>query len=549
MYPSGSFSRREKVAEGADEGYITFAMFDTGIQSVRPLLVAWIAFVSAGIFLALLTPLGEGLDEPWHFAYVQHVAQTHSAPLGHSKFVSTEIERFLRNHPGSWALHTNFPIVQTYEDYWAQPSEDRSIMDRTIRDLRFSGTYEEAEVGLAWQYENHQPPLYYILTAPVFSASARLFSFTDTFLLIRIWTVLIASLIVPAMWMLVRQVFDEKGPRDAALLTVVVFPGLYPGVVRVSNDALMAVLAAWLFFVLVRYLKTEQPRYLYALAALIVAGLWTKAFFVPILAGTVLALLSFGKVRPAFVVVIASVLGWPWYIVNYRFSGAITGLPETVLGHTTVATSLQALWMLDWRNFVVVLRASHIWIGNWSLLGVRSWMYEVISWLFCLGLLGFIRKPARFLDRTIRPLALLYIVFIAALIYYATQVFLHKGVTVAEGWYLTSFISIESILFVAGAYALLGARGQGRWLVSSLSLCCMALVVYSGLFVALPYYSGITHHNPSGGLASFHPAMSDFTLMASRLMRYQPGIPHVLPWLLLLTFVSMSCYCILRMDS
>src|SRR6185295_19126431 len=314
---------------------------------------------------------------------------------------------------------------------------------------------------------------------------------------------LIASLMVPAMWMLTRLVFVEKGPGFAALLAVAVFPGLYPGVVRVSNDALAAALACWLFFALVAYLKTERPKYLYAILALIVAGLWTKAFFIPILAGVILALLSFGKVRAALTVLIASIGGIPWYVSNYLFFGTITGLPETVISHITIATSLQALSSLDWQNFVRVLRSSHVWIGNWSLLGVRSWMYQVISWMFMLGLLGFLRRPGRFLDRTIRPLAILYVAFIAGLVYIATQVFLHTSVSVAEGWYLTSFIPIESILLVAGAYALLG--GCGRWLVALLSMCCLGLVVYSALFVALPYYAGLTHHNPSGSLASFHP--------------------------------------------
>src|SRR6185295_4994498 len=232
---------------------------NNGTPSDRPALIAWIIFLSAGIFLAMLTPLGEGLDEPWHFAYLQHVAQNHAVPRGHTKFASIEIDRFLHNHPGSWSLHRNFPEVQTYEEYWTQSNDDRAAMDQTIRSLRFSGAFTEAEVGVDWQYENHQPPLYYALTAPVFAAASHLFSFTTTFLLIRIWTMLIASLMVPAMWMLTRLVFDEKGPGFAALLAVVVFPGLYPGVVRVSNDALAAALACWLFFALAAYLKTERP--------------------------------------------------------------------------------------------------------------------------------------------------------------------------------------------------------------------------------------------------------------------------------------------------
>jgi hypothetical protein len=139
---------------------------------------------------------------------------------------------------------------------------------------------------------------------------------------------------------------------------------------------------------------------------------------------------------------------------------------------------------------------------------------------------------------------LVYLGIVAALVYYATQVFVHKGTTMAEGWYLTSFIPIEAILFVVGAHSLLGAGG--RWLVILGAMTCLALVIYSGLFVALPYYAGFTHHSPSGGLTSFHPLISDFPIMGSRLLRYQLAVPRLLPWLLLLNFAVLGSYRILK---
>src|SRR5262249_20268527 len=145
----------------------------------------------------------------------------------------------------------------------------------------------------------------------------------------------------------------------------------------------------------------------------------------------------------------ASLLGSFWYIHNYRVSGALTGLPETVLSHITPVMSFQALFKLDWLNLARVLRSSHIWIGNCSLLGVRSWWYQALSWMFILALLGFLRRPRRLLDRSIRPLAMIYLSILAALVYFATQVFVHQGITASEGWYLTAFIPVEVVLFVA----------------------------------------------------------------------------------------------------
>jgi hypothetical protein len=486
------------------------------------------------------------MDEPWHFAYVQNVAQKVGLFSGHANFISTEVYEFLKIHPASWAVHKSSAVVHTYEDYWSQSEEGRAATDQTIRELRFSGNYEEASGELTPQYEGHQPPGYYLVAAPVFSWASKSFSYTGTFLLVRIWTLLIASLIIPGIFVLTRLVANDPQARNTMLIAAL-FPGFYPGVVRVSNDALMAVLACWLFVALLAYLKIQQPIYLYLASSLIVAGLWTKAFFVPILAGTVLILVLYRRFRQAGILILISILGWPWYLLNLYHSGAITGLPETVQSHITVADSIRALAQLDWSNLFKVLRSSHIWIGNWSFLGIRSWMYQSVFWIFVLGVVGLIRRPKLLLDRTILPLIVLYLVFGAALVYYATQVFLHTGETVAEGWYLTSFIPIEAVLFVTGAVTLLGKRA--RWPIGLLELLCMSITVYSAMFVALPYYSGFTAHNPSGSLSTFHPAFSDFFQMVVRLLRYNPGIPQIVPWLLLMTFVLLGTYRIIRENS
>jgi hypothetical protein len=223
----------------------------------------------------------------------------------------------------------------------------------------------------------------------------------------------------------------------------------------------------------------------------------------------------------------------------------MTGLPETVIGKITPAMTINALRKLDWVSLATVLRSSHIWIGNWSLLGVRRWWYLIIFWIFIVALLGFVRKPGQLLARRVRPLILIYFGILAALVYYATQVFVHKGVTAAEGWYLTSFVPIEALLFAAGSYALLGARA--RWLAALLGLCCLALTVYGAGFVAMPYYSGLIHHNPAGAVTSFHPSLWDFPLMTSRLLRYSSALFGVVAWLLFLNAIVIGICRILNL--
>jgi len=154
------------------------------------LVVAWLAFLVAGTFFALMNPLGEGFDEPFHLAYLQYLVQTGNVPLGHSMHVSEQIDFFLHNQPVSWGLRTNFPALLAHEDYWAQPNREK--MDGLSSELRFSGPYVEATSDVSGQYEAHQPPLYYLLTSPAFAVVSRLSSFVSTFLWMRLVSVAIA---------------------------------------------------------------------------------------------------------------------------------------------------------------------------------------------------------------------------------------------------------------------------------------------------------------------------------------------------------------------
>src|SRR5207249_10297161 len=50
-------------------------------------------------------------------------------------------------------------------------------------------------------------------------------------------------------------------------------------------------------------------------------------------------------------------------------------------------------------------------------------------------------------NRGVITLVTAYLVFAGALVYYATQVFQQTGTSVAEGWYLTTFLPVEALLF------------------------------------------------------------------------------------------------------
>src|SRR5215469_10480173 len=145
----------------------------------------WTFFVITGVFVSLVLPLGEGFDEPWHLAYVQYFADTGKLPSGPHLRLSVELDNLLVKHPIGWRLHEIFPMLRTQEQYWQRSESDRLMDDKTIRSLHFSGPYIESGSKFTEQYESHQAPLYYVVSAAPFVLFARFLSLPDTFLLLR----------------------------------------------------------------------------------------------------------------------------------------------------------------------------------------------------------------------------------------------------------------------------------------------------------------------------------------------------------------------------
>jgi hypothetical protein len=510
------------------------------MRTRMPLITAWITFIAGAAFFAVMMPLGEGFDELWHFAYIQHIAQLGTVPESHATLLSREGMTFLQLHPVAWAVHNNFPMLPSYEQYWQHADNNRSL-DEQLANLRFEGRYSETAGDASFQYESHQAPLYYFISAPVFAWASHRLSFVQTFTAMRLFSILLTSFLVPGTFLLANSTLkDSYGAANATAL-LVLFPGLYPSIARVSNDALVLPLACWTLLCLVRFLEESTNGRLFTLQLLLIAGLWTKAFFLPIAAGVVLCLVFAGRFRAAALIALLSMLGTPWYIANFVQSHALTGLPEEIAGTTSNVTIAQALSKMNWLNLFRVLRSSHIWTGNWSFLSVRIWMYQVVFGIYILGIVGLLRGRLQN-PKAVAALATCYVSSIAGLIYYGILVFRAGGTSVTEGWYLAPMIPAEIVLFAAGIQSLFGKHR--RWLFIFSQTCLMLLLAYTAAFIEMPYYSGMTAHAANGQLAAYHPRLFDFGLMTHRLLRFQPSIPAVLPWFLLGAFVIFWFYSI-----
>jgi len=501
---------------------------------VKTVVLAWTFFLLAGLFVSLILPLGEGFDEPWHLGYIQYVAQTRRLPPGPSLRLSVEIVSFLERHPMGWRLKDIFPTLHTQEDYWHGNDADRAATDVELRSLRFGTTYNESAERFAEQYESHQAPLYYVLTAPIFLLCSRWFSFANTFLIIRLWSVLLASATVPLSYFLTKRLTPSHAAATAVAVLVAMFPGLYPDVVRVSNDALAVPLAAAIFVLLARYVDSRSRRDGIMVAGAIALGLLTKAFFVPVAVVIFVGLLWLKEYRTARTALPMSLAGSLWYARNVWVTGSLTGLPETVSANTTIGSTVTSLGSIGWMGVLRLAAVSHIWMGYWSLLQYRSWMYDTVLIFLGIGLFGFVLYLRKSASQTMVMLIAIYAAYCASLLYYATQVFQQTGVPVIQGWYLTPLMPLETLAFVIGIEYVWSTKGM-VWATVTVAVCFLALLIYGNAFVAAPYYSGLTEHAASGHLRAYHPHWADVSLISSRLVRFHPWIPAVFLPLLGLT--------------
>ena len=101
---------------------------------------------------------------------------------------------------------------------------------------------------------------------------------------------------------------------------------------------------------------------------------------------------------------------------------------------------------MDWRTVADAGAFSHIWVGGWSFLVVRSWMYRVFEFVAVLAAIGLLMnligtvrstKRGRILRTLARPPAVLvtaYILMCFAVAYHSLVVFLAQNINTALGW-------------------------------------------------------------------------------------------------------------------
>lgn len=170
--------------------------------------------LAAGALYAIYTPPWQAPDEPAHFNYIRQVAEDGCCPL---------IER------GDWG-----------SDYLAQ-----------LTTTRFAPAQLDQLDTI--QYEDHHPPLYYLLASLVYHLSA------GDLIALRLFSVALGAVVVCLSYAVCRQALPEQPQVALGAMTLVAFsPQHLSMMASVNNDALAEVLVALALLWLTRCLNSEH---------------------------------------------------------------------------------------------------------------------------------------------------------------------------------------------------------------------------------------------------------------------------------------------------
>lgn len=246
-------------------------------------------YLLAGALFATLTPNWQAPDEPAHYNYVHYLAAQGSFPqLVGSCYNQAYLEQ-LKAH--------RFP-------------PELSITSIC--------------------YEFHQPPLYYLLAAPVFLLSG------GSLTALRLLSVVLGAGVSTFAFLVAQAIFQKSPTIAYGTMALVAFVPMHVAVLAsVNNDALAELILAALLLLLTRRLMTSSQaaaRSDVGLGVLLGLGLITKAtvyIAVPLVAVTLwLAAREDGRVnwrglarQAAIIYGLALLIAWPWYIRNATLYG------------------------------------------------------------------------------------------------------------------------------------------------------------------------------------------------------------------------------------
>jgi len=320
--------------------------------SVVILLVTLIAvYVAIGSLYAVLTPSWQVPDEPAHYNYIRSLAKGRGFPV---------------LEPGDYD-----------QAYLERLTSERFPAELSVKPL---------------QYEDHQPPLYYVLATPIYLL------FDGALLPLRLLSVLLGAGLLIVTFGTVSTIFPERPALGLMAAAFVAFIPQHVAVTAgVNNDALAELTVGGTLWALMVYLDQPQSPP-WPIGLLVGTALLTKTtayVVVPVALGAVIMrwrregrTLAWALKQLAWIAIPALLLFAPWFVRNGLTYG--WGDPLGLAQHKAIVEgqprSAEWLAAYGWRGLLTRMARTtfHSFWGKfgWMAVPLPRRAYQVLL-LFC----------------------------------------------------------------------------------------------------------------------------------------------------------------------
>jgi 4-amino-4-deoxy-L-arabinose transferase-like glycosyltransferase len=401
------------------------------MQKKWPLLLILACYLLVGTLYAAQVPAWQAPDEPAHYNYIRQLADG------------------------------RLPVI-TEGDY------DQAYLDE-IRTARFAPEYSVVDI----EYEDWQPPLYYLLLTPIFLL------FDGALLPLRLTSLLLGAGVIWLAYRTARLLFPEaEWVAWSTAVFIAFIPQHVAMLASINNDSLSELLIALLLYLTLRWVTRDgirklgdDRRWLIGLGFILGLGFLTKAtvyLMAPVLAvvllwqywGTWQRLFQAGVLlfAPAFV------LGAIWWVRNIIVYGGLDALGKAAHDAVVVGQPRTVEWISRYgldgtiQRFFQTTFNSFWGQFGWMAVPMRVEVYWLLLGLSSAAILGLLlyrftttQLPVQFRSRL--PVLILWLVFLLT-------------VAIHVGYNLTFVQHQGRYLFPALIPIALGfSLGLGTWLL------------------------------------------------------------------------------------
>jgi 4-amino-4-deoxy-L-arabinose transferase-like glycosyltransferase len=482
-----------------------------------------LAYLFKQILIAIIMPPFTGHDEVAHFQYIRDVATDFRIP----KLVDLDEWRATESREDPTVAGDFLdPDLYRWAEYvlnWLQQNAVNPRLESPPRTPIYAVFYPDYHLPpsaewVSWPdglvYTANHPPLFYVISAPVYLATDWM-SVANQMIVLRMVAIPFGMLAVLATFLMARWLFPRSAFVAITAATFVAFQTqISYEAAMINNDILVIGFGALLMALLVRGMRDRFPWLLTVLigavfgmlllskgsalvfaapiALMIIAGLGVRNWRDWLPKGAIAAAIGFG-------------LSAPWYIFLYRTYGNFSGLGQVadLQYNMTYDQGLNkpSIWDLFWNRDFAVSR----WNETWGEFGWRKiplsmnlmWALGIVCLIPLVAFLIYLVNAARRSARTQRDGTLekpfawqlwaLVAFVLTGVLGYAAVIQFGLTFVLTQARYFFPMIPPVTVLLMIGLHWLVPVRGQ-RYVQVLVVAALVGLNLYVYSSYVIPYW-------------------------------------------------------------